>query len=170
MIVVASILPFMAVVSNPDVIQTNNILNYVFQISNKFGVENDQQFLFALGVFVFLLLVFSLSFKALTSYVQLRFVNMRQYSISKRIVESYLRQPYSWFLSRNSAELGTTILSEVSRIVGGGLNPLMGLITASMTAICLIILLKQPKIFLMNMEIYNGKIQPNKKQNMIFGI
>ncbi len=141
MIGVASILPFMAVVSNPDVIQTNTILNEIFQISNKFGVENNQQFLFALGIFVFLLLVFSLSFKALTSYVQLRFVNMRQYSISKRIVESYLRQPYSWFLSRNSAELGTTILSEVSRIVGGGLNPLMGLISASMMAISLIILL-----------------------------
>ena len=27
---------FMAVVTNPDVIQTNSILNNVFQISNKF--------------------------------------------------------------------------------------------------------------------------------------
>ena len=33
MIGVASILPFMAVVTNPDIIQTNTILNEAFQIS-----------------------------------------------------------------------------------------------------------------------------------------
>jgi hypothetical protein len=38
---------------------------------------------------------------------------MRQYSIGKRLVEGYLNQPYSWFLSRHSADLGKTILSEV---------------------------------------------------------
>ena len=33
---VASILPFMAVLSNPDVIETNNFLNSLFQASNVF--------------------------------------------------------------------------------------------------------------------------------------
>jgi ABC-type multidrug transport system fused ATPase/permease subunit len=141
MIGVASILPFMAVVTNPDIIQTNAILNEAFQISNRFGVENNRQFLFALGICVFLLLVISLTFKALTSYVQLRFVQMRNYSIAKRVIQSYLHQPYSWFLNRNSAELGTTILLEVGRIVGGGLNPLMELISRSMIAFALITLL-----------------------------
>ncbi len=141
MIGVASILPFMAVVTNPDIIQTNTILNEAFQISNRFGVENNRQFLFALGICVFLLLVISLTFKALTSYVQLRFVQMRNYSIAKRVIQSYLQQPYSWFLNRNSAELGTTILLEVGRIVGGGLNPLMELISRSMIAVALITLL-----------------------------
>ena len=141
MIGVASILPFMAVVTNPDIIQTNTILNEAFQISNRFGVENNRQFLFALGICVFLLLVISLTFKALTSYVQLRFVQTRNYSIAKRVIQGYLQQPYSWFLNRNSSELGTTILLEVGRIVGGGLNPLMELISRSMIAVALITLL-----------------------------
>ena len=64
MIGVASILPFMAVLANPDVIETNNVLNKIFQFSKIFGVENNQQFLFILGIFVFGWLVFSLSFKA----------------------------------------------------------------------------------------------------------
>ena len=59
MIGVASILPFMAVLTNPELIQTNIILNKMFQISSLFAVENNQQFLFALGVLVFLTLVFS---------------------------------------------------------------------------------------------------------------
>ena len=70
---VASILPFIAVVTNPDLVETNEILNYLFQLSKKFGVENTDQFLFVLGSLVFLILVFSLTFKALTTYFQLRF-------------------------------------------------------------------------------------------------
>ena len=38
---------------------------------------------------------------------------MCEYSIGKLVVETYLRQPYSWFLNRHSADLGKTILSEV---------------------------------------------------------
>ena len=46
---------------------------------------------------------------------------MRQYSIGKRLVEGYLNQPYSWFLNRNSAELGKNILTEVDFVVSYGL-------------------------------------------------
>ena len=67
MIGVASILPFMAVLTSPILIETNSILNKMFQASSIFGVENNQQFLFALGVLVFVMLVSSLAFKALTS-------------------------------------------------------------------------------------------------------
>ena len=141
MIGVASILPFIAFLSNPELIETNIILNKMFQISKIFGVDNNQDFLFALGVLVFVLLIISLVFKALTSYIQLRFVKMRQYSISKRLVEGYLNQPYSWFLSRHSADLGKTILSEVDQVVGSGLSPLIELISKSMVTITLIVLL-----------------------------
>ena len=141
MIGVASILPFMAVLTNPSVVETNVILNKMFQISKLFGIENNDQFLYFLGVTVFILLIFSLAFKAFTTYVQLRFVNMREHSISKRFVESYLHQPYVWFLNKNSADLGKTILSEVSQIVAKGLKPLIELIAKGMIVLALIILL-----------------------------
>ena len=108
---VASILPFIAVLTNPGVIESNSILNIMFQFSRKFGVENNQQFLFVLGILVFIFLVVSILFKAFTTYVQLRFVQMREYSIGKRLIEEYLHQPYSWFLNRHSADLGKTILA-----------------------------------------------------------
>ena len=150
MIGVASILPFMAVLTNPGLIETNLILESMFQISNMFGVENSQQFLFALGFLVFVTLVTSLIFKALTTYVQVSFILMREYSIGKRLVEGYLHQPYSWFLSRNSADLGKTILSEVQHVIGNGMNPLMELISKGMVAISLITLLiiTHPKLAL----------------------
>ena len=138
---VASILPFIAVLTNPGVIESNSILNIMFQFSRKFGVENNQQFLFVLGILAFIFLVVSILFKAFTTYVQLRFVQMREYSIGKRLVEGYLHQPYSWFLDRNSAELGKNILSEAGMVVGGFLKPLIDVIARVMVAIALITLL-----------------------------
>lgn len=141
MIGVASILPFMAVLTNPTLIETNSVLNTMFTASSVFGVENSEQFLFTLGILVLVLLVISLSFKALTAYLQARFVQMRQYSIGKRLVEGYLNQPYSWFLNRNSADLGKTILSEIEIVVGGGITPVMELIAKGAIAIFLLSLL-----------------------------
>lgn len=135
---VASILPFMAVLANPDLIETSALLNSFY---TKIGFNHPQQFLFALGILVFLLLVVSLGFKALTTYVQLRFILMREYSIGKRLVEGYLHQPYSWFLSRHSADLGKTILSEVGAVIHQGVAPMMILIAQGTVATVFFMLL-----------------------------
>ena len=138
---VASILPFMAVLTNPSLIETNTILNSMFQISKKFGVENIQHFLFSLGIIVFFVLVASLIFKAITTYAQIKYSQMREFSIGKRLVEGYLHQPYSWFLNQHSTELGKTILSEVAQVVNTGIRPLIELIAKGIVAIALVSLL-----------------------------
>ncbi len=150
MIGVASILPFMAVLTNPDLVESNFILSKMFEYSSTFGVENNQDFLFALGILLFALLIISLAFKALTFYAQVRFVQMREYSLSKRLVEGYLHQPYSWFLNRHSADLGKTILSEVGKIIGSGMKPFIELISKTIVTIMLIALLVivDPKLML----------------------
>jgi ATP-binding cassette, subfamily B, bacterial PglK len=141
MIGVAFILPFIAVISNPSLIETNFFLNTMFQASSIFGVETKRQFFFSLGVLLFLLLLISISFRAVTSYVQIRFVLMREHSIGKRFVEGYLNQPYSWFLSCNSADLGKNILSEVTSLAISGISPFIELISKGMIAMALITLL-----------------------------
>ena len=150
MIGVASILPFMAVLTNPNIIETNNFLNSMFEASKIFGIENNQEFLFVLGLLVFLLLITSLSVRAITTYVQLRFIQMLEYSMTKRLIEGYLHQPYSWFLSRHSADIGKNILSEVAGVIGGGIKPIIEIIAKSMVAIALITLLflANPKLTL----------------------
>ena len=150
MIGVASILPFIGLLTNPELLETNIILIKMFEISKVFGVETNREFLFALGVLVFVLLVFSLIFKALTYYAQSRFVQMREYSIGKRLIEGYLHQPYSWFLNRHSADIGKVLLSEVGQMVSGGLRPLIELIANFAVALALLILLilTDPKLSL----------------------
>lgn len=138
---VASIMPFIAVLANPELVQSNALLQTAFSAASHFGVTDTDQFLFLLGILVFVLLVISLTFKALTTYAQLRFVEMRNYSISMRLIEGYLRQPYSWFFDRHSAELGKSILSEVSYVVSGGLAQMLNLIAQTVVTIGLLALL-----------------------------
>ena len=75
---VASILPFMAVLVNPELVQSNAVLKNAFTFSRHVDIYTTDQFLFALGVLVFVLLVTSLAFKALTTYAQSRFAMMRE--------------------------------------------------------------------------------------------
>ena len=145
---IASIMPFIAVLSKPELVQTNTILASAYKFSQNFGVNTIRQFLFVLALFSFLLLVFSLAFKTLTMYTQLRFAVMREYSLGKRLLEGYVRQPYVWFLNRNSAELGKNILSEVSRFTNYCLLPMINIISHSILAIVLIslIIFIDPKV------------------------
>jgi ABC-type bacteriocin/lantibiotic exporter with double-glycine peptidase domain len=147
---VASIVPFIAVLSNPSLIETNIILITLFQTLNIFGITTRQEFFFTLGAIVFLLLIISITVKAFLSYLQTHFVKTLEFSIGKRLIEGYLSQPYSWFLSRHSADIGKTILSEVAQIIEHGFQPLIELISKSLLAISLITLLIifDPKIAL----------------------
>lgn len=147
MVGIASIMPFVAVLGSPDLVQNNAFLNTAY---TRLGFTDLNEFLFALGALVFVLLVTSLAFKALTTYAQLKFTLMREYSISKRLLEGYLHQPYSWFLSRHSADLGRSILSEVDKIIHYAINPMMTLVAQSAVVVALLSLLiiVEPKLSL----------------------
>lgn len=141
MIGVASIMPFIAVLTNPNIVETNSILSTMFQFSSILGISNNREFLFFLGILVFVLLVFSLLFKALTTYLQIRFVQMREYTIGKKLIENYLCHPYDWFLNQNTSDLGKKILSEVSVIIGSGMRPMIEIISKSIVTFAIIFLL-----------------------------
>ena len=138
---VASIMPFMAVLMNPEIIETNIFLSKLFRFFSTFGIENNKQFLFVLGVIVFILLFSSLFFKALTTYAQMRFTYMREFTLGKRLVERYLHQPYDWFLNRHSADLGKNILSEVDIVISSGVNTMMNFIAHCFVAFAIFMLL-----------------------------
>jgi ABC-type multidrug transport system fused ATPase/permease subunit len=141
MIGVASILPFVTILTNPQLLQSNDFFKSLYDFTIFFGVNNQQDFLFTFGAFVFFLLIFSLIIKALTVYLQIRFTLMREYSIGKQLIEKYLHQPYSWFLSRNSSELGKNILSEVSITINEFFMPIMNLVTNFFIVLLLLLML-----------------------------
>ena len=66
---------------------------------------------------------------------------MREFTISKRLIEGYLHQPYEWFLNKNTSDLGKNILSEVSEIVKRTIMTFMLILAHSTVIIALLILL-----------------------------
>ena len=138
---IASILPFVTVLTNPDLVQTNLVLNKIYQVTRIFGVENKQDFIIFFGIFIFIFLIASLAFKTIVTYVQIKFVYLQEHNIGKKLIEGYLHQPYSWFLSRNSADLGKTVLSEVQRLVEIGIYQMIELIAKGAVALVIVSLL-----------------------------
>lgn len=118
---VASILPFIALLSNPSVVHEYQMANWFME---TFSYSRDT-FLFVVGLGVFLLLLFSLALKATATFIQLKLVLEFEYRFSKTLMKTYLGKPFPWFLNKNSADLGKNILSEVSTIVGGTLLPMV---------------------------------------------
>lgn len=138
MIGVASILPFMTVLADPGMVADNRYLAPIYQ---HLGFSSPKNFLAFLGLTVFLLLLLSTVFKAVTTYSLLRFSQMQEYAIGRRLVAGYLRQPYDWFLNQHSAEIGKTILSEVGQVTNGSLVPMMQLIAQIAVVVAIVGLL-----------------------------
>ena len=138
MLTVASILPLMFVLQHPAVVETSPSLSRVY---SGLGFTSHQNFMLALALAVFFLVIFGMVFKAVTAYATYRFSLMRSYTISSRMLSGYLSQPYTWFLDRHSAGLGAAVLGEVQKVVTTALLPAMRFITGLVTALALIALL-----------------------------
>lgn len=137
---VASILPFMTIISNPDIIETNNILKYIYTYSNVFGVHDYKKFVIFFGFLIFIFFSISMMFKIFANFVQINFVQMSEYNLGKRLMERYLEQPYSWFLFQNSADLGKNILSEIRQLTSDLIRPVIFL-TANFFVLTFILIL-----------------------------
>jgi ABC-type multidrug transport system fused ATPase/permease subunit len=135
---VASILPFLAVLTKPEIIETNAILSQVRQMT---GIMDDRPFMILLGFGVMVVIILSLIVKVITLYALARFSNMRRYTLSRRLMEGYLSHPYVWFLDKHSSDLARTINGEVNTVVGGTIIPLTQLISQGVVIFFLIVLL-----------------------------
>ncbi|HZX00051.1 MAG TPA: ABC transporter ATP-binding protein [Trueperaceae bacterium] len=113
---IASVLPFLALVTDPSVVQTNDMLAWTYDL---FGFTSTDSFLVFAGAAVLVLLVLSNAFTAFVEYLLLRFSWRLNHSLSVRLLREYLAKPYVFFLDRNSAGLATNILSEVKQAVRG---------------------------------------------------
>jgi ATP-binding cassette, subfamily B, bacterial PglK len=138
MVGVASVMPFVAVLSNPEVVETNAFLAWAY---STLGFQSRESFMMFLGIVMLVALVGSISFKALVTYATVRFAAMRNYALSHRLVQGYLQQPYDFFLNRHSADLGKSVLAEANQVVNEALKPLMQLLAGASVSISLIVLM-----------------------------
>jgi len=129
---VASIMPFMTLVGEPSVVQSNAVLNWLY---TSLGFSSVHRFLMAVGLLVLVILVSCNIINALVNWAVLRFAWMRNHSLSKRLLASYLHRPYVFFLGENTSTLGRNILAEVQNAVHGVLLPSMQIVANGLIAL-----------------------------------
>lgn len=138
---IASLMPFLAVLSDPTLIQENSLLSKGFQISSIFFIRNEDQFLLLLGIISFLIIIFSSIFKVYTFYKMYQFLEMLRHSVASRLTESILFQPYTYFLTKDSSDITKTVLSEVDAVIGSVIRPTYLMIANFFVLIAVVFLL-----------------------------
>ncbi len=86
-------------------------------------------------------------FLAFFVWLQQRFAFGVQAHLSQRLFTIYLRQPYTFHLQRNSAQLIRNVISEAGMITGSAILPVMMLLTEGMILIglCGLLLVVEPQ-------------------------
>ena len=135
---IGSVGPFLAVATNPAIIQSNPLLSFAYR---RFGFTSDAQFVITTGLVVITITVIRNILAAAVRFGEIRFGQMRNHSISTRLLAHYLAKPYAFYLNRNSAELSRNILSEVQEAVQHFLIPLIEIISKAVVAGAIIIFL-----------------------------
>jgi ABC-type multidrug transport system fused ATPase/permease subunit len=130
MLGVAMVFPFLKVLSEPSLISSNEYLAWAYRLG---GFRSADGFVVFLGAALILVIVLTSAFKIATTYVINRWLDLRNHTLSKALLESYLRQPYEFILHRHSSDLFTTMLAEVNRIVMDVYKPLADVIVAFFT-------------------------------------
>ncbi|WP_026340346.1 ABC transporter ATP-binding protein [Thioalkalivibrio thiocyanoxidans] len=135
---VASVMPFLAVLSDPDMVHDHALLSQAY---NTLGFESTGEFLYFLGVAAFVMFMLGTLLQALTQWSITRFSHMQQYELSRRLMADYLRRPFTFFLHRNSGDLAKTILQETTHAISGAVMPAMRLVSQGLLALSIIALL-----------------------------
>lgn len=111
---IASVAPFIAVLSNPDIIQNNALFSLAYDYS---GAADHKDFLVLFAIGSALLIFVANGVAALTQWVLLRFsVEFGGYLQSK-LVETYLARDYQFHKSINHGVLISRIANEVPRFL-----------------------------------------------------
>ena len=135
---VASIIPLVALLTNPDVIQTNLLINKIYKF---FDFNNPQVFLFYTGLSYFIFFIITMLINTFSIYLQLNFSLKCEHTIGKRLLQNYLNKSYIWFINHHSSDLAKNILSSVNQIIYQALIPIFNIISQGIIVLLIIILL-----------------------------
>jgi ABC-type multidrug transport system fused ATPase/permease subunit len=135
---VALILPFLSLLSAPDLLETSERLAVVARV---LGTEDHLVVLNLLGMGVFVFIVMALLTQAGTIFWTEKFSRNLAHSLATRRLEIYLAQPYEWFLTQHSAELSKSLLDEVNQVVQSSIQPALRVVANGFIFVTLIGLL-----------------------------
>ena len=119
---IAAIAPFMAVVGDISILESDGIFSKVYRIS---GLSSPTDFLFYSGITVLAMLTLSTVVSMFTTWRLATFGSRIGTEIADRLYAYYMQQDWQFHASGSSAQLTKQVTTEAARISMGIVQPLM---------------------------------------------
>ena len=164
-------------ISNPEKIHSNEIMQYCYDF---FNMTSDRQFfLFVVIALIFVYLIKNL-YLLWINYVQYTFVFNNQLRLSGRLIDCYLKKPYTYHLDNNSAEMVRNVMLDSERFFQMLLSVFLTLSEILVAALlCVFLLIVDPVITIsvvailavftgLYLILFKGKAKKYGKTNQIY--
>ncbi len=152
---VAFVVPFITIVSKPELLTSSRFLQ---KIMVMFNLQQPLDLVCLIGGAFFALIVAGNLFSAFTAWYSTRFGYIEGYKICTNLLKKYMLMPYPFFFNRNSKELTKILLFDVDRVVVGIVVTSIQIITKLLIVISIgiFLALADPMIALLSTLVLGG--------------
>jgi ATP-binding cassette, subfamily B, bacterial PglK len=154
-IAIASIVPFIALISDPSLATTNSYFLYFYQLTN---INNYYDFSIFAGISVLILLLFSSIISIYTTWKLSLYAQITGVRIGSQLFEYYMHKPWLYHASVNSSTLIKQIFTEANRTTNGIIVPFIQINSKIVTAIfiAVILLAYNPIVTIIALSIFSS--------------
>lgn len=135
---VSLIVPLVNLIGNPERVFENHLLNSIYI---RLSMKSTNMFLLFLSIIVLTTYIFKNLYLMFMYRLQYRFIYNQQAIFSRRLFAAYLKKPYTFHLSRNTAQLLRNVNVEVTKLFSSVVVPIFMIVSEVLIIICLITLL-----------------------------
>ena len=135
---VASLMPFLAILSQPEMLTSNTLYAYFLESNN--GIS-EEEIIYFLGGFSSFIITFVALFRTFTHYQLNTFVEACRHDISSNILTKFSNLSYDKQVQIPRSKVTKTVLSELDQFVGQIFRPALLMVSYSMTVSLLVLFL-----------------------------
>ncbi|MHD0317365.1 ABC transporter ATP-binding protein [Fusobacterium sp. THCT1E2] len=110
----STIVPFMAMVTNQNIIFENKCLKLIY---NFFNFENTKNFILYFGITIVVIFLIKNILNIFFNYILVSFTRANYFEFTNRLMNNYLKYPYQNFVKKNSNDLIKNITIEANWVV-----------------------------------------------------
>lgn len=109
---VSLIAELVKIIGNPAAIHTSKRMQWLYDVS---GADSDRKFLLVTVVVLIGVYLLKNLYLTLIGYIKFTFIYNNQLKLSGRLIDCYLKKPYTYHLDKNSAEMIRSIMLDSER-------------------------------------------------------
>lgn len=141
---VSAILPFIQAILTPEVIMQNK---YIRPVLNELHITDSTMVIILVGIGIILVYVTKNLYLLMANYIQVKFRCRFHEDLANRLLDSYLKRPYSYFITTTSSAIIQSIQNDSNRVYDI-MNTLYQIVADGCTIIMLGVLLIYSDLFM----------------------